>query len=555
MGRKSKDKERLYYEELFREKNLFISNESYTNPITGRQNTASLQNMRRTVRAMVDRGIWSSDTIYRPLESIQEQKEQKEEKKELKEDTDDDDDDDDLSPSDVTPEQKKYLGSLRDDNEPLKKVKGQVKRLRKMLEAKDDYSDIFDIESQKLGVRESLRTQTRNDDYFGLNFPETRDMDKYNSNKDGLWNSLEFSEDQDKSNKHYQTESELLRKFSKMSLKENKEGIPDESKKQINQDTKEDNELFRNSTLTEDDSKEQMRRANMNSFIDLLVPEDEQEEIKDFLSKDTKQNETVIKDIENILKEYAPEHLDIKEFLGETEKLDEKHTDLVLPSKIERKMSNLLEASGVSESKRFDSVLEQDIKQQMEQGRLYDPVQDPEGIVRELKRENALPRIIRNIPRSIPEYKRVNIPTGAGVGQAVGGAVGAYLGGQSGANVGQFVGNIGGRIVDRAVDDLIGKAGSKISEKIWPRKPQDSERETEDEPDEEKRIIDEINKINERLQSKTGRYFEERDLIHYRFPKPNENYNAVQLTRNSITAYLNDQNLYGEVDTGGFDEI
>ena len=62
-------------------------------------------------------------------------------------------------------------------------------------------------------------------------------------------------------------------------------------------------------------------------------------------------------------------------------------------------------------------------------------------------------------------------------------------------------------------------------------------------------IVDEINSINMRLEemSKGGKlnYPEERKTKAYRFPRPDENYNAVQLVQNATTNYLNDLNMYG----------
>lgn len=63
-------------------------------------------------------------------------------------------------------------------------------------------------------------------------------------------------------------------------------------------------------------------------------------------------------------------------------------------------------------------------------------------------------------------------------------------------------------------------------------------------------LLEQINNINARLgglgEGKLA-YPEERKTKAYRFPKPNENYDAVQLIQNSTTGFLNELNLYGDV--------
>jgi hypothetical protein len=75
-------------------------------------------------------------------------------------------------------------------------------------------------------------------------------------------------------------------------------------------------------------------------------------------------------------------------------------------------------------------------------------------------------------------------------------------------------------------------------------------------------IADQVNNINKRLEelstgsldrSSSMKYPESRKIRKYRFPKANENYSAVPLVQNAVSSYLNDVNLYGDVD-GGYEE-
>jgi hypothetical protein len=72
-------------------------------------------------------------------------------------------------------------------------------------------------------------------------------------------------------------------------------------------------------------------------------------------------------------------------------------------------------------------------------------------------------------------------------------------------------------------------------------------------------IADQINNINQRLEdlsmgkSDGMKYPDKKPIKNYRFPEPNENYNAAQLIQNATTSYLNDYNMYGDV--GTYDEI
>ena len=70
------------------------------------------------------------------------------------------------------------------------------------------------------------------------------------------------------------------------------------------------------------------------------------------------------------------------------------------------------------------------------------------------------------------------------------------------------------------------------------------------ETDPQKLLLEQINNINQKLgdMGDSGKlaYPEERETEAYRFPKPNENYDAVQLIKNSTTDFLNDLNLYGD---------
>jgi hypothetical protein len=73
-----------------------------------------------------------------------------------------------------------------------------------------------------------------------------------------------------------------------------------------------------------------------------------------------------------------------------------------------------------------------------------------------------------------------------------------------------------------------------------------------EEKDPQELLLEQINNINQKLGDMGGSgrlaYAEERKTKAYRFPKPNENYDAIQLIQNSTTGFLNDLNLYG--DTG-----
>jgi hypothetical protein len=78
-----------------------------------------------------------------------------------------------------------------------------------------------------------------------------------------------------------------------------------------------------------------------------------------------------------------------------------------------------------------------------------------------------------------------------------------------------------------------------------------------EEKDPQQLLLEQINNINQKLGDMGGSgklaYPEERKTKAYRFPKPNENYDAVQLIQNSTTGFLNDLNLYGDV--GDFEDI
>ena len=71
-----------------------------------------------------------------------------------------------------------------------------------------------------------------------------------------------------------------------------------------------------------------------------------------------------------------------------------------------------------------------------------------------------------------------------------------------------------------------------------------------EEKDPQQLLLEQINNINQKLGDMGGSgklaYPEERKTKAYRFPKPNENYDAVQLIQNSTTGFLNDLNLYGD---------
>ena len=62
-------------------------------------------------------------------------------------------------------------------------------------------------------------------------------------------------------------------------------------------------------------------------------------------------------------------------------------------------------------------------------------------------------------------------------------------------------------------------------------------------------LIDQINSINLRLEDVSRgaklSYPEAKKITPYRFPRADENYNAVRLVQNATTNYLNDLNLYG----------
>ena len=70
------------------------------------------------------------------------------------------------------------------------------------------------------------------------------------------------------------------------------------------------------------------------------------------------------------------------------------------------------------------------------------------------------------------------------------------------------------------------------------------------ETDPQQLLLEQINNINQKLGDMGGSgklaYPEERKTEAYRFPKPNENYDAIQLIQNSTTGFLNDLNLYGD---------
>lgn len=100
-----------------------------------------------------------------------------------------------------------------------------------------------------------------------------------------------------------------------------------------------------------------------------------------------------------------------------------------------------------------------------------------------------------------------------------------------------------------AVKDIVQGAYNVISGKRTHTEEKE-ETKTEDE-----KILESMRRLQERgdlpLQSKL-QYPTSKPLKQWRFPETNEYYNAVPLIQNSITAYLNDQNLYGGGYTGDF---
>jgi len=73
---RTKDPERIYYEELFETLDIpFIRRDKrlyFINPITGRQNDVSLQNLRRSVEQMISDDVMPSEILYHPEESDEE---------------------------------------------------------------------------------------------------------------------------------------------------------------------------------------------------------------------------------------------------------------------------------------------------------------------------------------------------------------------------------------------------------------------------------------------------------------------------------------------------
>ena len=101
-----------------------------------------------------------------------------------------------------------------------------------------------------------------------------------------------------------------------------------------------------------------------------------------------------------------------------------------------------------------------------------------------------------------------------------------------------------------AVSDIFGR----VRDNDPNRNPPDGSGNPQPEKDQRSLLIDEINNINLRLEDiargKKGvnAYPQRQETTDYRFPRPDENYNAVPLVQNAMTNYLNDLNLYGNSD-------
>ena len=95
---------------------------------------------------------------------------------------------------------------------------------------------------------------------------------------------------------------------------------------------------------------------------------------------------------------------------------------------------------------------------------------------------------------------------------------------------------------------------SDIFGRVQPDDSKNPSSSTQPEKDQRSLLIDEINNINLRLEDiargkrTANTYPQRQETTDYRFPKPDENFNAVPLVQNAMTNYLNDLNLYGSSD-------
>ena len=136
---------------------------------------------------------------------------------------------------------------------------------------------------------------------------------------------------------------------------------------------------------------------------------------------------------------------------------------------------------------------------------------------------------------------------GRGVGQAIrsgaeGGLRGGIASGIAGQLGGGLIGQMGNEAIQRGITDILGR----LTGKYGPDEPDGED--GEDGEDDIKRQIDNINQELGQIKDPLS-HPEMKETERYTFPGPGEQRKAVQLVQNSVSEYLNDQNLYG----GGFD--
>jgi len=99
-------------------------------------------------------------------------------------------------------------------------------------------------------------------------------------------------------------------------------------------------------------------------------------------------------------------------------------------------------------------------------------------------------------------------------------------------------------------------AGKDIGKGIYNVITSTRKKEEPKEEPEEENILEELQEIrNERSGNKGLSYPQSQSFQPYYYPKPSENWDGVRLVQNSVTSYLNDENLYGGSYANIYNEI
>ena len=400
-------------------------------------------------------------------------------------------------------------------------------------------------------LQPSTKSQKQQSELIDSEIRTPPDAINTNPNIPGVIDQLEVDQtNNQQTNINAKSYNELMEESYERQQK-NYTTIDAESYKLINRETKEENEISINLGIPDQTSETQQREEKENV----------KQSAMDIISEENK-NPLVTQTISNMLDMFPALSNEVistvdGNTLEELERETKKNYEINVPQgHLKNKLDTLQEAGG----NRQDVELKRDYYDDLEDKGDYLDDEDYDYEDFEDYDEAELTRIVEGQRGVINRFQRQI----RNVGETLSGVSIPYLGVDSpdesknfadlygyGLDIPDPIRQVGGQLIrqvgQRAGEQVINRGIEEISRRIRGKKPTE-------EITEEQLLLDQLKRINENLD-RGGSYPDEKPIQRYRFPEPYENYNAVPLVQNSVTGYLNDYNLYGNIQGVNMDEI